>query len=286
MTRAQLARTIWPAVLLAAALPLPHLPAQQTGTEQHPALSAQAFYQNLVQQYRPSALPSQSQLLAADKQIRTASPAEVSAALPWIAVALRHKDVRVQKYAAMGLLAVSLRPDSAKLLQNYTAVIDSLLDSPDEVLQGIPMFVYVEMNAPLPPEARSALLAFLKSTDRAPQVQVRAMGALLRLAPQDSDVIDAAAQFLSRPLDWQTREGALNAVRNTQVDDLQITDAVIASLKDPHPGVKLGAMGALDRIGVDALIRAQPILQRLARDPNESPQVRSAASKALDKLTR
>ncbi len=251
------------------------------------ALSAQtpvtlkSFFQDLIRNFRTSGLPDSKTLLNVQEQVAGMSSGEVSEALPSIAAALNYPDESVQAYGASAIFAVSLRSDSAELLKPYISSVGGLFNSPSNRLQYLAALTLVGLKPSPPPEVLPPMLAYLNSTGPPPVRQVSALAALVRIAPEKPEVIDAVVKFMSRPLDTDTRIAVLNSIHTSRVTDLRVRDAVIATLADSHAGVKLSAIGVLIRMGPDAITQAEPLLQELAQRPSEFGEVRSAANKAL-----
>ncbi len=245
------------------------------------APSLEEFYQALVQHYDPSSLPKFEDLLKVTDRIAGARAEDITRALPAIFLALAHQDDNVKIYAASALLAISRRVDSAQLLTKYVGDIGILFDSSNPRLQATPTMIFLNMRPAQPPEVVPLLLAFLKRTDRDPNAQGGAIFTLVRIAPENPEVIAAIREFLSRPLDITTRIGALNALGNPNVKDVGLIAMVITSLDDSDPGVRFTAAQVLWRMGKNALLQAEPALQRLANDPKQPANVTAAAKEAL-----
>lgn len=94
------------------------------------------FFQKLVQNYDPAALPKYEETLKVTDQVAGARPEDISAALPWIAAALAHRDDNVKSDAALALFAIGLRPDSATLLKQHVRIIADLFNSQNVRLQS------------------------------------------------------------------------------------------------------------------------------------------------------
>lgn len=250
------------------------------------ALSAQApaslqgFFQDLLQNYQSSGLPKPETFQKVDELIAGMSSREVANALPTVDLALKHPDEKVRGEAAAAFWAVSLRPDGAELVRPYIGDIGSLFSTSSDQLHYLAAMTLVRLGQ-APPEALLPMLSFIKGTDTAPTGQICAFATLLRLAPDNPQVIDAVVAFMARPLDSSTRIAALDSIHTSRAADLRVRDAVIATLDDPHAGVKLAAIGALDRMGPHALVQAESILQELEQSPNEPAEVKAAAHKAL-----
>src|SRR5271169_1055620 len=75
--------------------------------------SLQDFFQQLVNHYNPSAVPSFEVLTKVENLIPGAGPEEITAALPAIFKGFSHQDERVRLYSASALFAISRRTDSA-----------------------------------------------------------------------------------------------------------------------------------------------------------------------------
>jgi HEAT repeats len=248
--------------------------------------SFQEFYQQLVEHYNPSSLPSQEERMAVMHQIQAAPADDISKALPAIFAALAHQDIRVKLDACAGLLAISLRPDSAALLRTHIKPIADLLSSPDARLQwgGVEFLGYMK---PLPPpEAAAPMRAYLKRTDADSRAQAGAVGFLVRHAPDNPENVGVVLNFLDRPLPVDARIAALNALGTPKVRDPNIIDRVIGSLDDRDSKIRFTAADVVPRMGRQTLLLAQPKLERLARDPNEAPDVKEEARRALQQIQR
>ena len=128
------------------------------------------------------------------------------------------------------------------------------------------------------------LLGSLNRIDREPREQISVLSVLAPLWSSRPEVIDAIDRFLSRPMDSDTRITALKAVYYSLVDDYKIRRTVAAALDDTNAGVRLQAIGTLERMGPAALAEVQETLERLSQNPSESADVKSAARRAVGKI--
>ncbi|PYU66968.1 MAG: hypothetical protein DMG52_35100 [Acidobacteria bacterium] len=245
--------------------------------------SLQEFYQSLVQ--NPSSPPAYENLRKVTGQIEKLRPEEIIKALPAIFAALTHKDNTVSGYADSALFSIALRPDSAELLRGHVDAVGYELTSPAPERRAAALVILGTLKPVPPPEVVPIFLAFLKRTDADAQAQGSgAIFELVHIAPENPEVIAALRDFLSRPLDNKSRREALVAVGKATVKDAQIVAMMIASLDDPDMGVRISAAQALSGMGQQALQQASPVLQRLANDPNQPADVRTAVRDAVQKL--
>ena len=249
--------------------------------------SVQEFFQALVRT-SPSALPKYENVLKVVDQIPGTAPKEISNAMPDIMAALVYQDDNVKSDALLALFAVAQRADSAALLKNHVDVIgrDLLNATTTKPETRAGEIVILGMLKPSPPpEVVPIFLTFLKRTDADAQAQGSGViFELVRIAPENPEVISALRDFLSRPLDSKSKRETLVAVGNSRMKDGQIIAMIITSLDDPDESVRITAIQVLPGVGQPALQQAEPALQRLANDPKQSANVRDAAKQALLKL--
>jgi len=218
------------------------------------------------------------------KQIPGTGSEEIREALPAIFAALAYEDELVKGNALTGLYEISRRPDGAALLRDHIgAMAEVLMTSPKSGTQGGVVVIFGNLTPP-PPEVIPVLLRFLKQTSRDSNAQGGAAFELVRIAPENAEVIAAIQEFLSRPLDGQTRIGVLNALGNPHVKDARLIALLAASLDDPDEGVRSAAVQSLTRIGRPALEQAESALHRLANDPSQPSEVVGQARQALQTL--
>ena len=135
---------------------------------------------------------------------------------------------------------------------------------------------------PAPPaEVLPALLAFVGRTDRDTGVQARAVWFLLKLAPDNPEVLTGAEQFASRPLDEQARVTLLDGIAVVPRNGDRLVAIVLGAMHDARPAIRERAIYDVSRLGNSALSKASPDLQRMALDGSEPAEVRAAADKAL-----
>jgi len=245
------------------------------------AISPQEFFDGIVRNYDPANPPKFDDLLKVQHDIEGMPETEVSLILPSIFAALSHRDDNVKTFAVAALFSTVLRPDSAALLSSRIESISALFALPSARLQGSAVHI-LAMQRPHPGrEVIGPLLGFLKQTDRDPLAQADSMTALLQIAPDNPAVLSEAYHFLSRPLDVQAREAALNAIANSKTEAARLTDAVIEALNDTSQEVRFTAAQALWRMPRDVIVRAEPALQQLIGRPDEAQEVKAAAREAV-----
>jgi HEAT repeat protein len=182
------------------------------------------------------------------------------------------------------LFAIAGRPDGAELLMGRVDGIGhDLLSSPFEHIQGGEVIILGRLT-PTPPGVVHFLLTFVKQADRDPNARGGAIFELLRIAPEDPELVATIREFLSGPIDSNVRIGVLNALGNPRTKDFQLIALVTESLRDPNPGVRLTAIRALMRNGKEALQQAETELSRLAADPGQPAEVQENAKQALQRL--
>jgi HEAT repeat protein len=251
-----------------------------TSTAQPPTL--QEFFESI--RNNPASLPPQDEVERVQGRISAMTADEVAKALPTVLAVLASDNPNVKRYAAGALLAVSLRPDSAQLLRGYITPIASLLNSPEDYLQRGALAIFAFLKPAPPAEVFPYELTFLKRTDRDSGIQVGALGMLLRYRPKDPEVVQVVQNFSSRPLEAGTRMHVIDAIGLSATDEPRFQELILHSLDDPSPGVKVSAINALNRMGKDVLMKAEPVLRALEHNPEQHPEVRAAASKALKSI--
>lgn len=227
------------------------------------SLSIRDFFQRLIESYGKSPMPTPDDIGRLGDQIDHAGREEISRALPAIFAALGHKDATVRAIAGIALVAISTHPDRADMLAKYIHPISHLLTSPDQRLPGYAVTVMANVRPQPPPEAVRLLEAYLNRTDVDPRSQLPALGYLVR-DTSDERGATAANEFLSRPLDKQSRIAALNTLANSRSPDPRVIDLVIKPLRNEDFDVRLTAFQCLTRMGPAAVQRALPEMQSVA----------------------
>lgn len=246
-----------------------------------PALSLKAFFRELVEHYDPNALPSMDDLMKVTDQTARMQPAEINNALPLIFAALRHKDTTVEGYAATALFSIGLRGDGPTLLEPGTKDIAAALDLPDSHLQAAAVQLLTMLKPGPQSEVVPLLLGFAHRTDRNQATQAAALSVLLKITPAPSGLSSALREFMSRPLDDQTKAVILNGIANSHSEDLAVESFLISALDDASEEVRFQAAQGLQRVPKDIAIRAKPSLQRVIERSAESENVKVAATDAL-----
>jgi hypothetical protein len=80
---------------------------------------------------------------------------------------------------------------------------------------------------------------------------------------------------------WSARSGLLDAIGRHPRPDGRFYKIVVRALSDPDARVRNHAIHQVTNIGPSILPQAATDLQRLAVDPNETPDNRAAAQAAL-----
>lgn len=230
----------------------------------------------------PPTSPQSKFLEGVERRMSGASTEEISEGLPSIMAATRSDNDTTQRAAGVALIAIAIRQDSAALLRPFISDITELFDSEKDYMRRGSMAVLAMMKPSLPPEAVPPLLEYVNQTNREQRSQVGALSMLLGAKPTDEAVVQATEKFMSRSLDTSTRVAALNAIRTSRVKDVRIERIVISELADPSPGVQRAAIGVLDRMGPEALSKAQPVLIMLMK--SEDKDVAAAARAALARI--
>lgn len=140
--------------------------------------------------------------------------------------------------------------------------------------------VRTESDAPeaLTPEAARNILGRLKSGEPALMREALEMiGTLPRPLP---GVIGALRPLLLHPAP-ETRQAAVEGLRQVQANTPAVVIDLIECLVDPHEWVRSAAVEALGEMG-QAALPAVPALEQLQDDPSYGPRGRAVA--ALDQL--
>jgi len=233
-------------------------------SEEPPSL--RRFFQDLVEHYSPSTLPKYDELSRVTSRISTQSPEYTRDALPEIFTALTHPDENVKGDAALALLVISQRPDSAELLSGYIGAIGSLFDLPDPRLQEMALQILPNLKPIPPPEVFPLLLAFVRRSDRDPRAQADALRYLLGQTAKRSETVAAAIEFWSRPMDNSTRISTINALSNSGSADPRVISLVTSSLDDHDFDVRWVAFQGVCRMGPVALRQANLPMQKVVNE--------------------
>lgn len=244
------------------------------------------FFEGLTTRSAGVAPPSYEQLLQVTDQFHTLSQAEVVDALPAVFQALQKSDEPSAIDAAFALSVIARRPDSAVVLRPWIKEIGSLLSRTDARLNAAAILVFMRMTPPPGTEAVPLLTRFLFTDQGSMEAKPDAVSALMKLAPNAPEPMQAVARFMRLPLEGQTRMAAINAVGIPKLANTAIIDIVVEALGDPSKQVKLAAIQTLDRIGGPGLARARTMLLKLAADETAPPEVRKTAQSALERAER
>jgi len=247
-------------------------------------LSLRDFFQTLVQHYDPATVAKFDEVMKVTDQIPSMAAPEIANALPSIFVAFEHRDDTVKSYAAVTIFSVGQRPDGAALLAPYTKNIERGLDLPNAHLQGASVRLLDLLGSRPPAHVVPSLVAFAKRTDRDSIAQADALSILLRIAPENADVVSVLRGFVSRALDERSKEALINGIANSHTESTNANDILITALSDSDEGVRFQAAQAFQRVPRGMLIKAKPALQSVIRRPDESQQVKAAARESLKGL--
>ena len=143
------------------------------------------------------------------------SPHGIADALPAILIALKHQDNTIEGYAATALFSIGLRPDGATLLEPHSRSLAGGLDLPDVHIQGATVQILSMLGPKSRYELEPLLVSFVRRTDRDLIAQTDAFSLLLRIAPENPDVISALQNFASRPLDERSKDALINGIANS-----------------------------------------------------------------------
>jgi hypothetical protein len=249
---------------------------------------------------RVSAHPTGDQIerdqsLNASGALNIAVPSEVRRVLPSILrYTSRGNNARVREYAAGFLLSIAIRPDGADLLSTSSNEISSLILDADPIIQNVAVhityFVIFTKTISKQPYL-SALVEGLKKPETPQDVAVSMAGPLLSLDGDDPKAIQAVHNFLHRDnLTVATRIAIMHGLPQVSGGSEVISRDLTMELDDAHPWVRAAALVAFANLTATDEFRhstsafrrlSKDRIERMAKDPQENPQIRELAKQAL-----
>src|SRR5258708_7058058 len=242
------------------------------------AQDPKTFYEQL-----PTAQPTPAlfqEMVSVSKQLATLPKSQVQDLIPLVFAAIK-SDTDGMRNSAMGLHAISRRPDSSEVLKPYLKDIAGLLTSPNPAYKAMAGVVLLNMN-PQPPEAADILLGFINGPTGAINEKIDALTALTRLQkPLKERVEVAAIQILKQPMAPSTLGAAINASIYPGAPDAMV-DAIAEHLNHADWQVRMRSIFALRAFGPGAVGRYRGQLTKMANDPKQPDAVKQFAQNTLD----
>lgn len=217
------------------------------------------------------------------ERLRQISRASVTEVLPVILKEASNPHLSVRRLAASALYQIATRPDGQALLSTETATFTALLADPDIPIRRISMLAV----ATLQPKASSPLIpvleAYLARQDAVLTIGAGAATVLMVAAPNDTDSTNAVVQYMRRQDQTSaSRDILMDAITNVaKTRSREIGKEVAAYADDSNEQTSVHAIKTLQSMGKDVVLDNQQSLSRIAADTRRTPNVRTAATKAL-----
>ncbi len=195
-------------------------------------------------------------------------------------------EAHVRAYAAGFLFSISMRPDGADLLSSKSDDISSLLVDVEPGIQRIAVAITDSVIAKPQTNTQpymSGLMAGIQKPQTPQDIAVQMAGPLLVVGSGDTRALKRVLDFYNRAdLTAETRKQILNGEDNlTRLPVEEAAQLVSKGLDDPDPRVRVSAVIAFARSKSTLHDLAKDRVDRMAKDPQEHPQVRELAKKAL-----
>ena len=226
----------------------------------------------------PSKIASQEEALKQIEDIRLSR--DVKSIVPVAFEAVNSKSVQAQLYGGSALFSVAMRPDGPTALGGEAVSIMKLLTHSEPRLKIT--CVVLTQSAKLPPALyEQKFLQFLSNPEEPLQVKAGVVGALVRSTSAIEEKKKVIGAFLMSEMPLQTRIEAYNAVASYPADQAWHADLVAIGLRDRDEHIRQFAIGLLQRLGPNAVLRHSETIRQLALSPTESTKVREVAERVL-----
>lgn len=214
--------------------------------------------------------------------LRSEPVADVRQILPIALSLLRSENPNHESIGSMTLIAIALRSDSAELLGPDIPELVTLLSAHDQTHSGTALGLLALLK-PKPPATLVPYLLPRLLDSKAPREKLLALSSvLLAAAPDDPAVIGAILNLLQGHPEMKPEVVRMMGAAHT-VDERSVA-LFGAGLVDPDLNVRLMAVQAVGRQGLEVIRRFGPQLRKIAADPAEQASTRSLASLALKQI--
>ncbi len=244
-------------------------------------LTLPAMYQVVLERAGRAQMPAILPASRVISRIDSMPVLEISEAIPLIAKALENSDPDARRFADWAYAFIAERQDGAVLLAPvFQQILDHLSDT-DPAIAKLNAIVLGSFRTPLPISVVPSLQKFLESRGTYDQTGVLIIRILLKADPQNRDTQRVILNYL-KASDGETEGRIIELLGLYQVKELDYQNAVLERMSSNYPSfVRQCAIKASERLGVNAVARARPIIQAIAADPAETSEVKEAARSVL-----
>jgi len=240
------------------------------------------FLAALLRDYGKGPLPKYDYWIAELSQMADSPPATVVGALPSVLEAVSHSDPEVKMIGEMALFVIGQRPDGATLIKPALSAIAGLLeDKSDPRIPRMAGYVLATMHPRPLPEVIPLVLTFVQRSDQNLDNRAILSELLMQWASDQPAALAAIENIAAQPLTPAIHEAFLDAIGRQPGTNERLNALVVAALRDPSSRVRRRAIYHVSRMGAPVLAKAASDLQRIAVDPGETSDNRTAAQKAL-----
>lgn len=216
------------------------------------------------------------------QRLTQVSRESITEVLPIILKETTNPHLSVRRLAASALYAITTRTDGQALLSAQTATFAALLVDPDIPIRRITGLAIDNLR----PDASSPLVPVLESylarEDAVSTIGAGVAGLLMKAAPNDAASTNAVVQFMRRKDQTSvSRNSLLISVDVARSHSREVGKEVADYANDPDEQTSLHAIRTLSGMGKSIVLDNQQSLSRIAGDSARSPNVRTAATKAL-----
>jgi hypothetical protein len=231
----------------------------------------------------PKATIDLSQLSETCERINAAPVAEVRDTLPILDRMLKMGNADQRGAAALALFSVGRRPDGTQLLTTYVPdLVAALRDTALGVARMSAMTLYNLFPKPVEPIV-PAVIQYVSDSAANEEMRSGLVGLLAEYAPRVPEATAAIVSFMREDHSIAVRESALNDIGNAQPHAYSsaLVSLIIEAI-ERDPATRFTSVQALGRCGRKAAEVAIPVLDRIAHDDQEKPEIRKMAEAGID----
>jgi hypothetical protein len=242
------------------------------------------LFQSIVTQPANGTLPTTEEFFTTVNETTMGAlpPSEIARVLPLARQCLQSSRPEVRRDGLVLLIAVSTRPDSAKLLEAYIDDLGALLAGPEGAisLRHGALYVLGSMKPSLPPKAMAYLNAHLEDSRNSNEEELTIAASLVEAAPSDPATIHKTLLVVSSRSDAGLTSGVLRQLGTSRSRVPEALNFIGTSLDSANQHVRAAAVDAASRLDRDVRGQFAAQLSRIASDPSEPHDVRVQASAA------